>query len=361
MTDLWPSLHKQYTKEKIEARVQNDPEEDTCTVCKTAENVQYDDGITICNACGTVVDIPLETGAEYRWFSSDNGVDPSRCGFPLNPLMPESSLGTMILANSGNTLMRRIKRYHMWNMMPYRERTLWTIFECLQVRAANAGISTAVVDETKELFAQLTMQTSCRGQLQRDAMLAACMWEALKRHETPRIPKDIADMFNLPLKHVTKGIKTFQNLLAHRAGSQQTGTYANPSSQEEAKDKFETSDEILAIRSQQRRAVWQKTVTRTTTYEDFIGPYLTNLSVPVGRAAALEHLVRHVCEKVEELGIVPENTPPSLTASVIAFCCDEMEIPLDHGDIAKTCGVSPVTIQKCIKRLLRWKENLFGK
>ena len=357
MADLWPSLHKQ-KPDRVSAEVEIEVDlEDTCPICDDATHIQIDDGATICTACGTLLDIPLETGAEYRWFSSDNGVDPSRCGFPLNHLMPESSLGTMILANTGNKLMRRIKRYHMWNMMPYRERTLWTIFEGLQVRAANAGVSTAVIEETKELFAQLTMTTSCRGQVQRDAMLAACLWEALKRHDTPRMPKDIADMFNLPLKYVTKGIKSFQNLLAHRAGSLQTGSYANPGKQDK-KETQEDSEQALVARSQQRRAVWQKTVARTTTYEDFIAPYLTNLSVPVAHASALEHLVRHVCSKVEELGVVPENTPPSLTASVIAFCCVELGLTLDHGDIAKTCGVSPVTIQKCIKRLQPWKEKL---
>ena len=289
----------------------------------------------------------------------------------MNPLMPESSLGTMILAGDGSRLMRRIKRYHMWNMMPYRERTLWTIFEGLQVRAANAGIGTAVIEEAKELYAQLTMTASCRGQSQRDAMLAACLWEALKRHDTPRMPKDIAEIFTVPLKLVTRGIKNFQNLLAMRSGAQQTGTYANPSMPsmpsmpslpctDKEKDPAKESDTVLQARSNQRRAVWQKTVARTTTYEDFISPFLTNLSVPMAHASTLEHLVRHVCEKVEELGIVPENTPPSLTASVIAFCCSELGVVIGHADIARTCGISPVTIQKCLKRLQPWKEKLIN-
>jgi transcription initiation factor TFIIIB Brf1 subunit/transcription initiation factor TFIIB len=58
------------------------------------------------------------------------------------------------------------------------------------------------------------------------------------------------------------------------------------------------------------------------------------------------------------LGIVPENTPPSLTASVIAFCCQELGIKMDIAEIARVCGISAVTIQKCLKRLIPAKEKL---
>ena len=335
-------------------------DEVTCPTCNDDAAVQSIGAEIVCTRCGSIVDVPLEWGAEYRWFSSDtgNGADPSRCGFPLNPLMPESSLGTMILAGNGSNMMRRIKRYHMWNLMPYRERTLWTIFESLQVRATNAGIGTSVIEEAKELYAQLTVTSSCRGQNQRDAMLAACLWEALKRHDSPRMPKDIADIFTIPLRHVTKGIKLFQSLLAMRTSSQEMGTYANPTAKKDVPSDLVESDATLMARATSRRAVWQKTVARTTTYDDFIKPFLTNLSAPIGQATALATMVRHVCARTEELGVVPENTPPSLTASVIAFCCQELGISIEHADIARICGISPVTIQKCLKRLQPWKEKL---
>jgi len=343
--DLWPTLHK--PTEKTQLPELDLESEQTCPVCTDSTSVETIGHEVLCLRCGTVLDVPLELGAEYRWFSSDSGADPSRCGFPMNHLMPESSLGTMILAGNSR-LMQRIKRYHMWSLMPYRERTLWTIFEGLQVRASNAGIGAAVIEEAKELFAQLTVSASCRGQNQRDAMLAACLWEALKRHDSPRMPKDIADIFSLPLKSVTKGIKHFQGLLVIQTGSADKGTYANQSHQEKEVD-------TIQERATQRRAVWQKTVARTTTYEDFIKPFLTNLSIPTYQ---LEPMVHAVCQRIEDLGIVPENTPPSLTASVIAFCCGHLGVKIDTSDIAKVCGISPVTIQKCLKRLQPWKEKL---
>ena len=371
MSDLWPGLHKKVAKSKdlgpeigaLDDWFSNEPAAG-CSVCEDDSAIEADGSDLVCMRCGTIVDTPLERGAEYRWYSAESGSgpDPSRCSFPVNHLMPESSLGTMILTRNNSAAMNRIKRYHNWILMPYRERTLWTIFDSLQVRATNAGISTAAIEEAKELFAQLTASDICRGQAQRDAMQAACLMEALKRHGTPRISKDIATIFNIPLRQVTKGIKKFQHLFAIRTSGQMTDTYANPTKKTAGAglgepEKIEIvaeSDETIVARALQRRAIWQKTASRTTSYEDFVSPFLKNLSAP----RQLEPLVRHVCARTEKLGIVPENTPPSLTASVIAFCSQELGIRMEISEIARVCGISAVTIQKCLKRLIPEKEKL---
>jgi transcription initiation factor TFIIB len=364
--DLFPTLQRSTTTpdEPWPDLVETEAPRDgyRCPACVDNPATQNTGSDVICTGCGTVLDTPLDWTAEYRFFSSDaqtGGSDPSRCGFPMNPLLPESSLGTVILNKGMSPMMRRIKRYHMWNIMPYRERTLWGVFDGLQVRAANAGISTAVIDEAKELYAQLTATAICRGQTQRDAMLAACLWESLRRHDAPRMPRDVAEIFSIPLRQATKGIKQFQHLLAIRTAGDKTDTYTCPA---DAKTKSalppaaEETTETIAARAQARRA----RPTRTTTYEDFIQPFLTNLAPSPGKAHQLEATVRHVCARTEELGVVPENTPPSLTASVIVFVATELGIRLDLTEVARVCGISAVTIQKCVKRLNPWKEKLLG-
>lgn len=391
-TDLWPALHKKGSLPEVATSKYFDDLartfEDTlpsssysCPTCEDDAAVDDTGAEVVCTRCGTVVDIPLELGAEYRWFANEGGGaggagDPSRCSFPVNHLMPESSLGTVInLRGGGSAVMRRLKRYHMWNLMPYRERTLWGVFEGLQVRASNAGVSTAVVDEAKELYAQLTATAICRGQEQRDAMLAACLWEALKRQGTARLPKDVADMFNIPLRCVTKGIKQFQHLLAIRSSAQATDTYAAPAvtpvkaaggagaapKKVAEESSPEETAEVIRARARQRHAAAMATaVARTTSYEDFILPFLTNMSVARDVAPVLERMVRHVCARVDDLGVVPENTPPSLTASVIAFCCAELKLGVDQAEIARVCSVSAVTIQKCLKRMGPWRDRLLA-
>jgi len=380
MTDLWPTLHKAKEADAIEdiftAETGN-----TCPTCEDAAALTEAGHEVVCSRCGTVVDVPLDWSAEYRWFSADSGggPDPSRCGFPINPLLPESSLGTVILNQRQSPIMRRIKRYHMWNLMPYRERTLWGVFESLTVRASNAGIGGAVLEEAKELYAQLTASQICRGQPQRDSMLAACLWEGLKRHGSPRLPKDIAEIFQLPSHAVTKGIKQFQHILTVRAVDQKTDTYASGLSglsgltglsglsalegkegSQKDTEKEKESDAIISARIMQRKVLCQGRATRTTSYEDFIQPFLTNLSIPRASQPLLEHMVRSVCARTEELSVVPENTPPSLTASVIAFCMTEIGLPVDHTEIARICGISVVTIQKCLKRMAPSRSALLN-
>jgi transcription initiation factor TFIIIB Brf1 subunit/transcription initiation factor TFIIB len=373
MSDLWPTLHKPIAKKPI-IELCDEGLGPTCSMCEDDEALEMGGSDIVCGRCGTIIDTPLEWSAEYRPYSTEQGAaDPSRCGFPINHLMPQSSLGTIMLTygsgrGSGSKTMNRIKRYHGWNQMPYRERKLWTVFDSLQIRATNSGISTAAIEEAKELYAQLTASASCRGQEQLDSMLAACLWESLKRHDTPRMPKDVAEIFQIPLRNVTRGIKQFQHTLAVRISSEKTDTYAGikegskvsvataAASSEEPDVVVKESDEDITARAHRRRAVWQKMVARTTTYEDFIDPFLTNLSI--SRTSALERMVRDVCQRTETHMVVPENTPPSLTASVIAFCCAHMKITIDIADIASVCGISAVTIQKCLKRLQAQKEKL---
>lgn len=357
MADLWPNLLA-----KTLPHQHNDiffhSESQQCSVCEDDTHLTNDGAEVVCTRCGTIVDIPLDWNAEYRWFSNDQqsaggGGDPSRCSFPINHLLPESSLGTVILNQRQSPLMRRIKRYHMWNLMPYRERTLWSVFESLTVRASNAGVGTAILDEAKELYAQLTASQICRGQAQRDAMLAACLWEALKRHDAQRLPKDVAEIFQLPLKSVTKGIKQFQHILSVRTNDQKKDTYAGAA----AVDQPRTED-TAASRALQRREIGRARAVKTTTYKDFVCPFLTNLSIPRASQSELESLVMDVCARTEELNIVPENTPPSLTASAIAFCMSELGLNVDHSEIARVCGISAVTIQKCLKRMATVRTEL---
>jgi len=161
---------------------------------------------------------------------------------------------------------------------------------------------------------------------------------------------------------VTKGIKQFQHLFAIRTSGQLKDTYAAKGTDAKGTDvkgpdTKETSEEsaaTIAARAFQRRAIWQKTAAVTTSYEHFIKPFLTNLSAPRG----LEAMVRKVCARTEELNIVPENIPTSLTASVIAFCCQHTDTRIELVEIARVCGISTVTIQKCLKRMAPAKEKL---
>ena len=302
-----------------------------CPDCVTDSSIQIDNEEVVCTTCGNHLCYLIDSSAEYRWFGSeDRHPDPSRVGNPINPLLPESSLGTRILTRPGdNKAMRRIRQYHLWNIMPYRERTLWTVFEMLQVRASNAGISVAIVEETKQLYSQVSRLCICRGQ-QKDALLAACLYESLKRHDTPRRPLEIAKMFQVDVKLITRGVKQFSGLL----------------------EEYQHSAKPTHINMQ------AKVETPSTNFRHYLEPAVYRLETPRSLHGQIIEYACRIGNTIDELGICPETMPSSLAASSLTLTCEKFNLGKSNHEIAKVCDISTATLQKCLKRINAWKHIL---
>lgn len=362
MTSLFPGLNHTISDEDLrllsyfasddkepvttEQTLENEDYVWCCENCDTDENIKMLNDTILCTRCGEVFEHMLDQGPEYRWFSGDDrNTDPTRVGAPQNPLLPESSLGTtMLLRKHHGNAMRKIKRYHTWNLMPYRERNLWSIFEGLHVRAINAGIGVGVLEEAKRLYAQLSALCVCRG-TQKEALLAACLYESLKRSGTPRRPKDIGVIFQINIRYVTKGLKQFANLLNldERTVVPATKQPATP---------------VKPVTVESRRAKWDNISRSTTTYEHYIEPFVAKLEAPRQLTGTLVALTRQICSRADDMGICPENTPPSLTAAALALACNCLTVQKTIQEIAAVCDISVVTLHKCLKRLDTWKQNL---
>ena len=91
-----------------------------------------EDNMHICKKCSSIVSKVIENTAEWRYYGNEDNRDgdPSRCGMPTNNLLPKSSIGSMIGSGYKDTTdMRIIRKFQMWNSMPYDERTLWNVFD----------------------------------------------------------------------------------------------------------------------------------------------------------------------------------------------------------------------------------------
>ena len=291
------------------------------------EDIIYED-MAICKRCGEIGGRLFDTTAEYRFFAHDDKAgDPCRVGAPQDHRLPEASLGTMILGGRGKN-MYRIRRFHTWNAMPYKERSLLQIFDRLSLIATNYGMSVSILEETKEMYVTLHELCDRRG-LTRDAVLASCLYTALKQAQTPRKPKEIADMFSLSTATFTKALKFFQ--------------------------------EIFAL-AEQKGVLKKRTVDTTygsTKAEDYVGLPISKLGVSRAKAAMIETAARAVANITEREGYSVENVPPSLAAGCVAFIVanvEDMNIPLT--DIARAADVSIATLQKCLRRLEGYKDIL---
>ena len=303
---------------------------DTCPNCFNTDCLYSTDLVT-CRECGHIVSRPFDNTAEYRYFSQeDRGGDPTRVGAPQDPRLPEASLGTVILNGYGTAkAMYRVRKYHSWNTVPYKERSFLQTCERLSLIALNSGINQSIMEDAKQLYTTL-QDIGGRQGLSRDALLSACLYMSLKGAGSPRKPKEIADIFGLSSSTFTKALKQMQEVMAL---ARQKGllhmTKVNQPSQS------------------------------STHAVEYIQLPLSRLPIPRNQMEHLHTLCRRVAEKAEEAGLSQENMPPSLAAGCVAFVikrCDILTIPVSK--IAKASEISVATLQKCLRRLESYREVL---
>lgn len=296
---------------------------DACSSCgASAEDLLLDEHVE-CLRCGEVLGRPIDTSAEYRFFGAEErgGCDPSRIGAPRDHRLPESSLGTVILPRGTAKSMNRIRRYHQWNMLPYKERALLGAFDRLSIASTNHGLSGSIIEDAKELYVKLNGLCDRRG-LSRDSLLASCVYAALKRARSPRRPQDVGAMFSLTHASFTKAFKFFQEVLAQ------------------------------AVQKGILEDVWSPSNLTSTRAADYVQLPLSRLPISRADFQTLVSRAQMLADKAETEGLSPENTPPSLAAGVVAYVCEEWkkgEIPISR--IATACDVSAATLQKCFRRL----------
>jgi len=301
----------------------------TCNSCGAGEEMILQEDILVCIGCGEILARPIDSSAEYRYFGTEDrgGGDPSRIGAPSDPRLPESSLGTVILPQGNAKHMGKVRRYHQWNMLPYKERALLGAFDRLSLAANNHGIGGSVMEDAKELYVKLNGLCDRRG-LSRDSLLASCVYTALKRAGSPRKPQEIGAVFNLSHATFTKAFKFFQEVLA----------------QATQKGLLNTS--------------WAPSNLTSTKASNYVAVPLSKL--PISRADYQKLLMeaQGLADRAEIEGMSPENTPPSLAAGVVAYVCERWrkgEIPLSR--IATSCDVSLATLQKCLRRLQGYLDD----
>ena len=283
-----------------------------CSFCDSS-NVILEEGNYSCQACGAFVCRFIDTTAEWRYYGCDDSksADPNRCGLPMSELLPCSSLGSMIgFTNRETHHIRIMRKYHMWNSMSYKERSLYNIFDTLTVSAVNNGISKSIIEEAKMLYKKISEMKISRGE-NRSGLIASSIYMSCKNNKVPRSAKEIAKIFNLKVTTMTRGCKKFQEIM--------------------------------------------KVNVDTTNAVDFIHRFCSKLNID----KTFREICKEVVHKAEDLGIVSENTPPSVAAGSIYLCNVLMGWNFTKKDMSEACEISQVTITKCYKKLYMYRMFLF--
>lgn len=306
--DQYYQILEQYNENEIQTDVQCE--------CK---NIINNYGVFICKDCGTEKDTLLED-AEWRFYGAEDSKqgDPTRCGLPINSLLPESSVGTVIgYSFQTNSIdARKIRNYSIWNGMPYKERSLYNVFNTITTACKKSNLPKCIIEEAKMLYKSISDIKISRGN-NRKGIIAATVYHSCKTKNVPRSTKEIAEVFDIKINIMTKGIKQFYDLY-------------NSVNKTQMKHK------------------------KPTQPVDYIERFISHLQ-----------LTDNICELSIKIAInaqkeklTYQNTPPSIAVGCIYLACQILGHSCNKKTISKKCSISEVTINKCYKKLNENRDKL---
>jgi transcription initiation factor TFIIIB Brf1 subunit/transcription initiation factor TFIIB len=322
--ELWNIFENEILQENqqpLECLYRTIGNRETCEQCHF--NLAFsDEGFLTCtnNKCGIIYKDLVDFSPEWRYYGADDnsGSDPTRCGMPINPLLPESSFGCKVLCRGSVSYeMRKIGRYTEWQSMKYKEKSQYDEFQIITTMAQNAGIPKLIIDDAIVYHKKISdHEFSFRGD-NRDSIIAASIYISCSINNYPRTAKEISTMFHLDSSSVSLGCKNARNII------------------NDLEKSFEMGD---------------KTIFCKTTPDVFIDRYCSKLNIN----KELTKLCHFVAIKIEKDDLLPENTPHSIAAGIIYFIAQVCHLNITKRDVKLISEISEVTINKCNKKL----ENL---
>ena len=295
-------------------------EEPVKTCCDNSENHLLSDGMILCRRCNNVITNIVDS-AEWRFYGANDSKssDPTRCGMPVNQLLPESSVGSFVSTRGGRSLsMNKVRKYQQWGGMPYKERTLLKVFQDISRVCNAAGIPEMIIKEAHVLYKIVSTTKITRG-ANRKGIIAACVYFSCKINNVPRSTNEIASIFSLSGTVMTKGCKKFQ--------------------------------EIMQLNKVDINRIHN---TNTITMDDFIDRFCSKLDLTEDDITN----IKHISYLAQVYNLINDNTPPAMTAGCIYLYTKEIGYNIHKKDISEVCKISEVTINKCYRKLENHKDKL---
>lgn len=283
--------------------------------CDNIENYMYTESEINCKCCGSVINDILNV-PEWRYYGSQDSKrsDPTRCGMPVNLLLPGSSLGTAI-NNKGN-IYDKISTRQNWNSMPYKERSKYKVFMEINSKCNVNNLPNIINETAKSLYSVISDTKISRGK-NRKGIIAACVFNACKECKVPRSIKEISKMFDMDPKILTKGCKNYTEISRLNKGN--------------------------VIRGQN---------TSTINLDDFIERFCYNLSI----SDKDMKIIKNISTICKSMNLIYDNTPPAMATGCIYLLLQLKNSDISKKVISENCNISEVTINKCYKKLLENKE-----
>ena len=302
-------------------------EDESCYSCGSDDiYIDSTEGKTICLDCGLTLNELLDRSTDWASINSTNDNN-SRCGCPTNYYFPQSSLGT----KASNGKFSRISILERWSQMPYKERSRLEVLKYIDLKCSSGKvkISQPIIDNAKNLFNKLSMVKHSRGEnegkniiirgLNRKSIISACLLNGANLQGKPMTPKEVAEIFEITEKQVTKGNRKFRDMMTN----QSIVNNIKSSQSEEYIDRKET---------------------------------LKNLKLDDKQIM----LAKKIAKNVKKLDIASDHQPASLAAGSVLLMASIFNLNLSKKVISETFKISQVTIVKTFRKIYDYRKILIS-
>ena len=182
-----------------------------CINCGCRDTLYNDNEMIVCTECGCENNFIIDSNPEWRFYGNDDNKrssDPNRCGLPTNPFIDKPSLSAVMLGKG----YEKYRKINSWNGISYKERQLMTILNMVMNKANIENVPKSIIDKTI-----LDYQTICTAHVKRgtsrESLIAACFSQAMREHGYVRSHLEIAKLFNIKAKKLSKGYNDLTKLM----------------------------------------------------------------------------------------------------------------------------------------------------
>jgi transcription initiation factor TFIIB len=276
-------------------------------------------GYTVCEECAVINEEFLDKNQEFTNDPTGN----SRYGCPSNFFFPKSALGTKIQSKGYN----RLSALQRQGQMPYKEKSLMDVLERIQEKCKKYVITQTIIDTAKILYKRVSECKHTKGKrkgknmimrcINRRSMIAACVFHACKLQKEPRSPKEIADIYDLEIRHVNRGCRKFIDFI-------------------------DITTIYFEIKSSQS--------------SDFIERFAKKLNIEkqyIDKA-------KDISSNIHKLGLATTHEPPSVAAGCILLIENMYHIDISKKNISEIFGISDVTISKTYRKIFPYHKIIMS-
>lgn len=208
---IWSDLDRLQTKTKQEKSV-------NIHICRECSGTKIitPEGLPTCSDCGLVEDNFVDDSAEWTSGLTDDGRvnDPARCGNPnANPELFSQNWGkgTIISTQKSSTYEnKRMAKINFHMSMNHRDRSLYHAYKDIDEACAN--LPESVRKDAKIMYKKFNDEKLTRGAV-RLGIKANCVLYACRLAQFPRTTKEIADMFRIQSKDISRTAQTFKDTI----------------------------------------------------------------------------------------------------------------------------------------------------